>query len=105
MAARVPNVAVGADRPLPDIERGADAAVLGELGRLWSGEDLTMPPPGLTTRGILRRNAVQDVALARGNTSIAARVLDLFRVNLAFKPPVLGAEWWLRIRDYLFSKP
>jgi len=105
MAARVPDLPVRADGPLPEVEMGADAAVVRELGALWSGEQLTMPPPGLTTRGILRRNAVQDVALARGDASIAGRVLDLFSVNLLFTPRVLGAEWWMRIRDYLFAKP
>jgi hypothetical protein len=103
--ARVPNLPVGADRPLPEVEMGADAAVVRELGALWSEKQLTMPPPGLTTRGILRRNAVQDMALASGDASIAGRVLDLFRVNLLYTPRALGAEWWLRVRDYLFARP
>jgi hypothetical protein len=103
--ARVPNLPVGEDRPLPEVEMAADAAVVGELGALWSGKQLTMPPPGLTTRGILRRNAIQDIALASGDASIAGRVLDLFRVNLLFTPRALGAEWWLRVRDYLFARP
>jgi len=102
--ARVPNLPAGADRPLPDLELGAAAAAVGELSAVWSGKDLTMPPPGLTTRGILRRNAVQDIALAQGDASIAGRVLDLFRVNSVFTPRVLGAEWWLRLRDYLLGR-
>ena len=101
--ARTPETPVGPERPLPDIELGADAAGVQSLREYWSGAPLTMPPPGLTTRGILRRNAVQDIALARGDRSIASRVLDLFRVNTAFTPRVLGAEWWLRLRDYLLA--
>ena len=64
-----------------------------------------MPPPGLTTRGILRRNAIQDIALAADRAALAQRVLDLFRVNTAFTPPIWGAEWWLRVRDWLYNRP
>ena len=104
MPARLPNLPGGADRPLPNLDLGADAAAVGELSALWSGKELTMPPPGLTTRGILRRNALQDIALANGDTSIAGRVLDLFRANSVFTPRVFGAEWWLRLRDYLLAR-
>ena len=102
--ARIPDLPVGPDHPLPDLELGADAAAAGTLAQYWPGADLTMPPPGLTTRGMLRRNAVQDVALARGDHSVATRVLELFRANLLFTPRVFGAEWWLRLRDYLFAR-
>lgn len=104
MPARVPDLPAAPDRPLPDVESGADAAAVGALSEFWSGKLLTMPSPGSTTRGILRRNAIQDIALARGDASIASRVLDLFRVNSIFAPRVLGAEWWLRLRDYLLSR-
>jgi hypothetical protein len=102
--ARIPDLPVGPDRPLPDLELGADAAAAGTLAQYWPGADLTMPPPGLTTRGMLRRNAMQDMALARGDQSVATRVLDLFRANLVFTPRVFGAEWWLRLRDYLLVR-
>jgi hypothetical protein len=105
MPARVPDLPVGADRPLPDLTLGADAAAVRALSAFWSGAALTMPLPGLTTRGILRRNALQDIALAQGDGSIPARVLNLFRVNSVFTPRVLGAEWWLRVRDYLLARP
>jgi hypothetical protein len=62
---------------------------------------LTMPPPGLTVRGIVRRNAVQDVSL--GGRSLTERVLELFRTNSVFPQRPFGAEWWLRIRDRIFS--
>lgn len=105
MAARVPDIPVGPDRPLPGDELGADASAVRELAAVWSGAPLEMAPPGLTLQGILRRNALQDIALARQDASIGQRVLDLFRANTAFTPRVFGAEWWLRLRDYLFAKP
>ena len=40
-----------------------------------------------------------------GRAGLAQRVLDLFRVNTAFTPPIWGAEWWLRLRDWLYNRP
>jgi hypothetical protein len=102
MEARFPDAPVGPDRALPDIEMGADAAAIGVLREYLASGSLTMPPPGSTLRGILRRNAVQDAGLARGDASLAQRVLDLFRADNVFGPRVYGAERWLRIRDWLF---
>jgi hypothetical protein len=106
MRARVPDIPVGPDRPLPAIEPGADAAATGVLADYLSGAPLTMPPPGLTLRGILRRNAVQDMGLARSVDpgEVARRALELFRVNSLFTPRMLGAEWWLRLRDWLLTQ-
>ena len=103
IAARVPEIPAGPDRPLPEIEQGADAAAAGALMDYLAGRPLAMPPPGLTTRGILRRNAIQDIALALDAPEMARRVVELFRVNSTFARRPLGSEWWLRIRDYLFS--
>jgi hypothetical protein len=99
--ARVPDVPPGPDRPLPAIDAPASAAAAAEFVSWAAGAKLTMPPPGDTVRGILRRNAIQDLALAGDPSVWAARVVDLFRANAAFRPPVWGAEWWLRIRDAL----
>jgi len=99
--ARFPEIEVGEDRALPPMESGADAAAAEVWGTYLATRSLVMPPPGLTVRGLLRRNAVQDVGL--GGRSITERVLDLFRANSTFWPRPYGAEWWLRIRDRLFS--
>jgi hypothetical protein len=103
LQARVPDVPVGPDRALPAIEASASAAAVDEFAAWSGGRVLTMPPPGDTVRGILRRNAIQDLALADDRALVASRVLDLFRVNTAFQPHVWGAEWWLKIRDWVFS--
>jgi hypothetical protein len=106
MRARVPDIPAGPDRPLPAIEQSADSAAMAELADFLSGVPLTMPPPGETLRGILRRNAVQDMGLARSMdpAELARRALELFRANSVFTPRVLGAEWWLRLRDWLFTQ-
>jgi hypothetical protein len=101
MEARYPIVQAGEDRPLPPIEWGADAAGLGVFREYLGGAGLTVPPPGLTVRGILRRNAVQDLSL--GGRSLTQRMLELFRANATFWPRPLGAEWWLRMRDRLLT--
>jgi hypothetical protein len=99
--ARYPDLPAGPNRPLPAIDAAASAAAFDEFARWHAGAPLTMPPPGETVRGILRRDAIQDLALAGDPGIWAPRVLDLFRANVAFSPRVWGAEWWLRIRDAL----
>lgn len=104
MEARIPDVPAGPGGPLPAIDMAASTGAAGAFGEWWAGRTLVMPAPGETVRGILRRNAVQDLALAGSPGAIATRVLDLFRANTSFPTPVWGAEWWLRIRDWLFQK-
>lgn len=99
--ARYPILSAGEDKPLPPIEWGADAPGLGVFRDYLGGAPLAAPPPGLTVRGILRRNAVQDLSL--GGRSLTQRMLDLFRANTTFWPRPFGAEWWLRMRDRLIS--
>jgi hypothetical protein len=106
MRARVPSIPPGPDRPLPAIEQGADVAGANALADYLAGTPLTMPPPGTTLRGILRRNALQDMGLARALEpgEVARRAIDLFRVNSLFPSRPLGAEWWLRLRDWLLAQ-
>jgi hypothetical protein len=99
--ARVPDLPAGPDRTLPAIEAAASAAPFDEFTRWYAGVPLTMPPPGDTLRGILRRDGIQDLALAGDPGVWAPRVVDLFRANVALRPPAWGAEWWLRLRDAL----
>jgi hypothetical protein len=73
-----------------------------------------LPPetPGriLTIRDIIQRNAAEDMVLARslaaGTPSKAAPGLAFPEMNLMsmqpFVYPELGAEWYLRIRDFLY---
>jgi hypothetical protein len=65
-----------------------------------------------TIRQMIRRNALQDVALSRqrepeetksavaGQLVRATGLPDVPAFCAASPPPPLGAEWWLRVRDY-----
>jgi hypothetical protein len=99
--AQFPDREEAPDRPLPPIDFGADAPAVEVWGNYLATRSVGLPPAGLTVRGILRRNAVQDVAL--GGRSITERVLELFRANSVFFPRPLGSEWWLRLRDRLYN--
>ena len=101
LEARYPNLEAGEDGPLPPIEWGAEAAGVGFLGQHLATGKVALPPAGLTVRGILRRNAAQDVGL--GGRSLMQRSLELFRANTTFWPRPMGSEWWLRMRDRLLS--
>jgi hypothetical protein len=98
---RYANVPAGPDRGLPPVEWGAEAPGVGVLGEYLATGKLTMPPAGLTVRGILRRNAAQDVGL--GGRSLMQRALELFQANATFWPRPMGSEWWLRMRDRLLT--
>jgi hypothetical protein len=106
MRARVPGIEAGPDRPLPAIEQGADTAATQTLTSYLAGTPLAMPPPGETLRGILRRNAVQDIGLARPVEpgEVVRRAIELLQANSIFTPRPMGAEWWLRMRDWLFAQ-
>lgn len=69
IAPRVPVLRVSTDLgPLPPISSGTDAVA---LGALLDCNNRTYPPPE-TVRAIIRRNAIQDMALAsRLDTAIA----------------------------------
>lgn len=99
--AMYPEVEKGEAAPLPPIDWGADAPAVGVLRDYASTGKLTMPPLDLTVRGIIRRNAVQDVSL--GERSLTERALDLFRANMTFWPRPFGSEWWMKLRDRVLS--
>ncbi len=118
VAARVPDPSVTtaarvAD-PLPDVDQRADASVWGPMARFLSGVPETSDLDVSTLRSVIRRNAVQDMALARSIESsrhpraasldvllMAAReMLQSWSRNPAFSDE-LGAEWYLRVRDLL----
>jgi hypothetical protein len=62
-------------------------------------------------RGIIRRNAIQDMALAAsidpaiaGPEAVEHRVIDILSSNSRFFPRIFGAEWYLRFRDFLYRQ-
>jgi len=108
MEVRVLPVKVPASRgpspePLPDLDERADQAASGPLLRYLGGE---APPEGpasvgaapRTVREVIRRNAEQDMALARALDSKIAR--PALRAKVAASEG--GGEWYLAIRDLIY---
>jgi hypothetical protein len=106
MNPRIPAFDAGKPADLPPIEAGADTAALRALDAYHRDAPVQVAPEPLTIRAILRRNAMQDFALARSLDPgvVTARALDLLRSNQQFRPRLFGAEWYLRLRDYLYSR-
>ncbi len=104
MPARVPDMAAGEGK-VAAIEQPADATATLVLCDELAGGPLRLPAERRTVRDILRRNAVQDVALGaqRDRSAMAAAALDLWRVNSAFRPMPWGSEWWLKVRNWIFA--
>jgi hypothetical protein len=105
MAPRVPELPAAADVPTGPVEAAADETVLGVLGEYFAGASPSPPRELRTVRDVIRRNAAQDMALAPslGPAELTRRVLALFDTNVRFAPRLLGAEWYLRIRDVLYA--
>lgn len=99
--ARVPELPAAAGQlSLPPIESPADAAAAGPLADYLAGRPLRAESEPSTVRAIIRRDAIQDLALARQVTTTEA-LRDLWAAFAC--PRVLGAEWWLRLRDSVFA--
>lgn len=76
-------------------EARADAFVEGPVRAFLAGSRETGTADRMTVRQFIRRSALQDLSLARGDRGI--------RSGIAAARP-LGAEWFLRIRDYLYQR-
>jgi len=107
IAPRVPDLRVATEPvSLPPVSSGADASA---MGALLEGTGRTYPPPE-TVRAIIRRNAVQDVALASRLDAAAAgpealrqrwEALKSGRGDSAIPG---GAERYLRLRDWIYNE-
>jgi hypothetical protein len=101
LPARVPDLAITHDAPaLPPVESPADAAAAGPFADYLSEAPARSYSPPTTVRAVIRRNAIQDMALARQATTPEA--LRNLWINFA-SPRALGAEWWLRLRDSVYA--
>ena len=100
--------------PLPPIHEPADRSALGPLLRYLCGGKAAAGPAPLSVRRMIRRNAAQDMALAEllearlGREAVRQRILEIAGgADLAGwcreprTPSGQGAEWYLRVRDYL----
>jgi hypothetical protein len=112
IAPRVPDLRVATEPvPLPPVSSGADAAALGLLGALPDEKGHAYPTPE-SVRAIIRRNAMQDVALA-GRLDPAVAGPEALRQRWeALKsasgdgaiPLPTGAERYLRLRDWIYRE-
>jgi hypothetical protein len=104
---RVPQLPPGPYGWLPEVDRPADTSAMLPLAGYLSGAELKLPGTPANVREAIRRNAVQDMALAQSVNPVgfAQRALDLFRLNSAFRPRPFGSEWWLRLRNWIFAEP
>jgi hypothetical protein len=109
IAPRVPDLRVATEPvPLPPVSSGADAAALDALG---DDKGRTYPPPE-TVRAIIRRNAIQDMALASRLDAAVAGPEALRQRWETLKsasgdgpiPPPTGAEQYLRLRDWIYGE-
>jgi hypothetical protein len=85
---------------LPAPTDPADAATRAALDVFFAGKPLMEIGRPTNVRAVIRRNAIQDMALAatldREQTVKALKAIP--------KNPQAGAEWYLRVRDYLFRQ-
>jgi hypothetical protein len=93
----VPPVPGGVNRRLPPIEESAAAAVRAPVEDFLAGMTESRDISSNTVRAIIRRNAIQDMALATALDRAALRKLWL-------APHPAGAEWYLRIRDWIYRQ-
>jgi len=110
LEARVPGITLvpGVARPPvpPPVEAAADASAMQVLADYFTGtQPLSFGRPA-TLREIIRRNAAQDMALAASLDPRAGGADALMRrfLGLCLAPRILGAETYLRIRDFLYSQ-
>jgi len=108
IAPRVPDLRVATEPvPLPPVSSSADASA---SAAFVDCGNRSYPPPE-TVCAIIRRNAMQDIALASrldpslaGPDALRQRIHALHPSGDNAKPRAGGAEWYLRLRDWIYSE-
>jgi hypothetical protein len=98
-----PQDGKGSKESMARIEAGADAGAIGVLKEYISGRISYRAGKPATVRDIVRRDAVQDMMLARslGRQKTDPNAMKRFWKSL---PEVEGAEGYLRLRDYIYRQ-
>ena len=87
----------GVGRPLPEIDQPADAAARAPVEDFLAGVTESHEIDPDSVRAIIRRNAIQDMALAKS--------LDRAAFKQAWEAPKpAGAESYLRLRDWIYRQ-
>ncbi|MBI3680881.1 MAG: hypothetical protein HY235_10850 [Acidobacteria bacterium] len=121
MEARILSAIVPQHKPanvaLPSYKEPAAAAARQALREFVCNETPPSGPAGLTIRHLLRRNALQDLALARalqvtwGREKLIAALVQAAGgsdpaawCNEKTQPSTAGSEWYLKVRDFLYRE-
>ena len=95
----VPAVKLRAEENIAPLDSPASATAHLQLLRYLAGLEPVLPNGILRVRDIIQRNAAEDMLLAR---SYGRYFPELTLFGWApFAMPDLGAEWYLRVRDFL----
>jgi len=90
------------------LDASSSATARNQLLRYLAGLPLQFPPGILRVRDVIQRNAAEDMLLARsldppGNAAGPQfPELNLMSWWRPFMYPRLGAEWYLKVRDFLY---
>jgi len=93
----VPMVQGDKVRPLPGIEQSADMSARAPVEDYLAGVHEARETDADTIRSVIRRNAIQDMALA---TKVDREALK----KLWQSEHPAGAEWYLRVRDWIYKQ-
>ncbi len=103
---------------LTDWTLPSDSTALGVLREYLCGTVNGRPDSDISIRSMIRRNALQDVALAAGLEASRTKTIQQQSMIWAAglqdmspgewckspkRPPASNAEWYLRVRDYLIT--
>jgi len=96
----VPEIAAAPSENIAPLEAPSSATAGAQLLRYSAGLPPQSPPALLRVRDIIQRNAAEDMALAH------SRGIDPLELYFAAAPPfaqpVMGPEWYLRVRDLIY---
>lgn len=103
VAPTVPNLpAIEIENQAP-VDAPASTTAQLQLLRYLGGLPPQVPGRVLTVRDIIQRNAAEDMLLARALGAGAPAFPEMNLLSLQpFAYPELGAEWYLRVRDFLY---
>jgi hypothetical protein len=86
----------GVSRPLPPVDQPADAAARAPVEDLLAGVEDSREIDPDTVRAVIRRNAVQDMELAKS--------LDRAELRKVWESRPPGAEGYFRLRDRIYRQ-
>jgi hypothetical protein len=101
LAPMVPDAELTRIEDIAPLEAPASATARIQLFRYLARLPVEMPPQVLRVRDVIQRNAAEDMLLAK--SLAAAPFPDLNLLSWwPFVYPGAGAEWYLKVRDFLY---